>query len=80
MDQFLLLERLKILPRGGAKKTDLKLTAMGLPFIWKKNSHKGNFQAQNDTCANMSSFTFQCGGSVCLGPDVSGSTDTNATI
>lgn len=37
MDQFLLFERLKILPRGGAKN-NLKLTATGLPFIWKKKT------------------------------------------
>lgn len=79
MDQFLLLERLKILTRGGAKKRP-KANSNGVALHLEKNSHKGNFQEQNDTCANMSSFTFQCGGSVCLGPDVSGSTDTNASI
>lgn len=68
--------------RWGQKPTSSQ-TATWLPFIWwrrGKKAHKGNFQQQQDTCANMSSFSLQCGGSASLSPDLSGSLGTNASL
>lgn len=81
MDQFLPFERLKIFTsRRSENQPQANSYTVALRLKKTKKAHKGNFQEQNDTCANMSSFTFQCGGSVRLGPDVSGGAGTNACL
>lgn len=81
MDQFLPSPRLKILPQGGGKnRPQANSSKVAVHLKKKKKAYKGNFQEQKDTCANMSSFTFQCGGSVHLGPALSGSPGTNASL
>lgn len=82
MDQFLPSQRLKILPRGGGKNQPQITQQHGCPSSDEEGekAHKGNFQQQQDTCANMSSLSLQCGGSASLGPDLSGSLGTNASL